>query len=261
VAQKKYIMKKIIVQITMLLAVVSSFTACKEKTVEQPVTPKLVRIENDDDKAEFGYNQAGQISTMTIKDNNNAIIVNYAFAYNNGKITEVAGAGHKWKYTYTGNLVSSIEVALTNNAIVRKYEYSYTNGKLMVQTEYASTLQGGLVPETKVSYAYTPAGNVSKSETFDYVNNAWLKSEEVRVTAYDSKQNASIHYENFPYLPNITFLTNNPLIEEHRTGNGSLYATVNYEYTYDNSGRVATRKMKHNVVGFPEAIYNTRYFY
>jgi len=255
-------MKKLIVQLTLGLAIVAGFTACKEKTVEQPSTPRVVKIENDDDKAEFGYNAAGQISSMTVKDNNGAVLVNYAFAYNAGKITEVAGAGHKWKYTYTGNLVTKIDVTTgINNVIVRRYEYTYANGKLSTQTESASNIQGGLILETKTQYAYTPTGNVSKTEIFDFINNGWVKSDEIRITAYDTKANATIQYENFPYLPNFNFLANNPLAEEHRTANGTIYATVAYEYTYDNSGRVATRKMKHQVIGMPLSEYNTRYTY
>jgi hypothetical protein len=253
-------MKKLILQITLGLAMVAGFTACKDKTVEQPRSSNVVKIENDDDKAEFGYNQAGQISSMTIKDNTGAILVNYAFAYNSGKITEVAGAGQKWKYTYTGNLVTKVEVTAAN-VVVRKYEYTYANGKLASQTESAKNVQGGLEFETKTQYSYTTAGNVSKAEVFDFINNGWVKSDEIRVTAYDNKVNATIQYENFPYLPNFNFVTNNPLVEEHRTPTGVVYATVNYEYTYDNSGRVVTRKMKHQVIGFPLEVYNTKYIY
>lgn len=243
-------------------------TSCKKKDDTTSLPPnnnvaKAVLLQYDDYVASISYNTNGTISKIETSGTSGPV-VNYNFSYNNNKISEITGeAQSKWVYTYTLDVVTKIELKNNMNQVIRKYEYTYSNNLLTEIKEYTwqSATNATLVPETKTSFYRNAAGNITKTEYYDYLNNNWVKSDESIAVSFDNKNNTITHLEFFPYLPTTNFTRNNPTKIETKSASGTLLETELYEYTYNTNNNPITRKKTIKSVGMPDFIQNTRISY
>jgi len=259
-------MKRTLLAIAAFVAITT--TSCKKK--DEPANSpgnnnlaKVVKIEYNDYLANISYNSNGTISKIETSGIATPA-VNYNFTYNNNKISEVtAGSQTKWVYTYTLDLVTKIELKNNTNQVLRRYEYTYANNLLTEIKEYTwqSATNATLVPETKTAFYRNTAGNITKTEYYDYLNNTWVKADESIAVSFDNKNNTITHLEFFPYLPTNNFTKNNPTKIEIKSSTGTLLETELYEYTYNASNNPITRKKTIKSVGMPDFIENTRISY
>jgi hypothetical protein len=225
-----------------------------------PQETRLKKMEMSDNYLEVSYNTDGTIALVTNRlSSNNSLSNSFSFSYSNGQLTEV-GYGPKWKYYYTNGQITKVETI--NDANVSRYliELTYAGGKIAEKKE--SLVNGTTVSNfMRSNYTYTAAGNLDKVEVFQFINQQWKKSEEIRFTAYDNHVNTTESFENYPWLPLSVFSTNNPLKQEYYDDQGTLLGTTTYVYTYNTAGLPATRTSTEKFIGFPEVVDVVKMYY
>lgn len=244
-------------------ALLIAFTGCR-KTAEpaQPIpgyAATLTRIQTDGDVLDISYNAGKQVASVTTRaagfPNDNV----YTFSYSNDVLTEVTFGG-KWKYYYSGGKIARIETL--NEAGVVRYQsvYNYTGDRITEKIE--SRVSGALVmPFMKTEYSYYASGDLFSKIVYEFINNDWKRSEEVVTDSYDNYTNITERFESLPFLPGYSFASHNPLHETWKDDQGQQIGTVEYEYTYNSSGRIATRKKTNRYNSFPDEVSNTTMFY
>jgi hypothetical protein len=251
----------------MMVAVVSiliATTSCKKNAYEYtPGTPAekttLTRIEKDGDITEAVYNSDGSIKSLKRSAANNNSLQDYVFSYDNGQLKEIDFGG-KWKYYYTGKLITSVETYNANGVIKYRSDFAYTNGRVSEKIQYRITSASSL-PDFKTLYHYTADGNVTRKELFQYVNNDWFKTEDIIIEQYDQYINASERFESYPYLPAGMFPPNNPIKEIWIDKDGTTTQTAYHVYTYDVNARPLTRKTTYKFTGFPDTFSDLKIEY
>lgn len=237
--------------------------ACKKETpapVVTPVNAHISRIDFDDAYAEAVYLADGNIHSVISKQLNGDTIAAYSFIYNNGKLAEVAFTG-KWKYSYEGDLLTKVETLNPLGEFRYRIEFTYASQRLAEKTEYILRTGQAPRPYIKTLYTFTAAGNISRKEIFEYVNAAWMKSEEINIPEYDQAPATSQAFEQSPYLPGNIFSTNNPLREIYTDNAGAVTLTIIHQYKYNAAGKTVERKSTYNYPGFPEVVTNTKMKY
>lgn len=249
--------------ISCLLLMLATVTiSCRKQStpVPQPVAASAItKIDRDGELQLISYNPDGTIHTVTLKQSGGSMVTNYLYQYTNGKLTEIDFGG-KWKYYYSGNLISSVETISNTGDVRYRFEFSYTNNLLTEKKEYL-VKNVSVKPYSKTIYTYTAAGNVSKTERFDYVNNDWRRAETYEIIEYDHHPNTSLHLENYPFLPLSYFSKNNPVRELFINDIGQQTGTVTHQYGYDNEGRPGARKTTYTNIGFPDGFVTTSFEY
>lgn len=261
-----------------LLTVVVLFSACTKEFEPAPTDPqnnpgngnekKLSKMEYDDGSyTSINYNTAGQIAKLTVVQKptpNNGTTV-YTLTYNGTKLTEmVSNDGYKFKYTYTGNDVTKVEMYAPNNSLMVYYEYTYKDGRLWRTDAYnIYGMPASNVPSVRFENEYYANGNLKKMVTYykNYTSGALQKTGEYEITEYDSKRNTSLIFENNPFIPMNNLIPNNPTKEKHYDEQGTVYATVTHSYTYDADGHPLTRTSVVKETGLPDETTITRFYY
>lgn len=244
-------------------ALLITFTGCR-KTADsaQPIpgyAATLNRIQTDGDVLDISYNAGKQVAAVTTRTAGYPDDNVYTFSYSGGLLSEVTFGG-KWKYYYNGDKIVRIETL--NEAGVVRYQsvYSYTGDRITEKIE--SRVNGvSVMPFMKTEYSYYASGDLSRKQVYQYINSDWKKTEEVVIDSYDNHMNITERFESFPFLPGYAFASHNPLHETWKDDQGQQLGTVEYEYTYDSSGRVATRKRTNRYNSFPDEVSNTTMFY
>lgn len=248
-----------------LLGLVLAITACK-KDDPAPVNPdpqqnRLTKVSNNFQSTELKYNPNGSMQSITMKDQNGTSILTYVFNYVADKISTVQSGAFKYKYTYTGNLVTNVEMYNALQDRVRMWEYSYTGNRLMLITEHGKGQPGEKKPYSRTAYTYNAAGNITRVVVHDYINNAWVYTGENILSAYDDKPNTSWPLEVYPYVPLLETNKNNPGKVELTDELANVVQTTLHTYTYDAKGRPLTRKTTIKTPGLPDDIIDTQYAY
>jgi hypothetical protein len=119
----------------------------------------------------------------------------------------------------------------------------------------------GEFPSFKTLYEYNADGNVSRKQLFSYINNMWLKDEEIVYVKYDHQVNTKEHLETYPYLPLTCFSVNNPLRENYLDANGQPVGLAVHEYEYDISGRPVSRKTTNSFIGYQDTYSISSFYY
>jgi hypothetical protein len=243
-----------------MMAMVS--ISCRKQSfpVPNPVPANgITKIYKNGDVQEVRYNADSTIHSVTLKQSGGGMVTNYLYRYTNGKLTEIDFGG-KWKYYYSGDLISSVETINNTGDIRYRFEFAYTNNLLTEKKEYLVN-NASVKPYTKTVYTYTQEGNISKTERFDYINNDWRRAETYEIIEYDHHPNTSLHLENYPFLPLSCFSKNNPVKELFINDIGQQTGTVTHQYGYDNEGRPGARKTTYSNIGFPDASVITSFEY
>lgn len=240
-----------------VLGVLLLTTACKKSPLpvipNEPAKPvaAMTRLEKDGDSWLTYYNEDGTIRQLIRKLADSSVFNNFDFVYANSKLQEVNSTG-KWKYYYTGDLISAIETFNNRGELRYRTEFTYANGKMLERTGYFANVNVPLKPDSRILFTYTADGNIAKKSFFDYVNDAWMKTEELHIVAYDNHPNIGEHLENFPYLPLGYYSVNNPVKEIYLTTQGQAYGTVEHAYAYNTADKPVERKSKYSYLGFPD---------
>lgn len=248
--------------ITVLLVVAVS--ACTKKTETPDTGPapitKLSKIEYDTYSVSINYTADGNIANIVNKDNDDPTqSTTYFFQYQDGRLSEISYGG-KWKYYYTDNKLVKVESYNENNVLRYRTDLVYTNNKVTEKIQSLVTALG-VRPSMKTLFHYNTQGNISKKEVWQFVNNDWLKNEDILYPEYDEHEEQSQSFDNYPYLPKGLFSINNPLKEIFTEADGTVAGTVTYKYTYDNKGRVSSINAHHAYTGFPAYEENAKLFY
>ena len=241
-------------------------TACN-KTVSPTPTPKptptnsaLSKMEVEGDTVNITYNSDGTIQKVVSQPPGNGAANTYVFSYESGKLKEVTFSG-KWKYTYNGEQLIKVETINTDGKTKYQSSFSYVNNRVDEIIEYRVIDLLGLVPKLKTKFQYYATGNVSKKEIFQYINNDWLKAEEISILEYDNKVNTGDRFEYLPLIPNIIFAQNNPLRERWQDAHGNINSDVEHQYVYDTNGRPLSKKTLYKSPGFPDISTEIKYQY
>jgi hypothetical protein len=247
-------MKKI-TQITVLIGSLLMLTmACSKTPAVTPLptppaaTPAVTRLEKDGDISEISYNGDGTIHNILANRRGTTAPTDYVFSYENGKLKEINFDG-KWKYTYTGNLLTLVQAYNNGGQLRFQYEFTYTNGSLTEKTEFLVSAAAGAAPKFKTKYYYGQDGNISKKEVFQFTNNAWMESEMILITEYDQYHNVTDALESFPYMPASSFSPNNPVRESYYD-KGLVTQIVEHAYTYDANGRTVRKNQPKSMQDF-----------
>ncbi len=236
-----------------LMMVVLMASACTKDPVPQippPANNPISRITMDDNIVDTRYNSDGSIHAFTLSGPGRTNLVDFVFSYENGRLKEVVYGG-KWKYYYTGNLISSVETYNEYGTLRYVTRFGYTNEKITEKLEWIVTAISEL-PSRKTKFSYNADGNISKKELYQFINGDWKKSEEIIPVKYDQKVNTREHLENYPYLPLSYFSVNNVLRENYFDDYGQPDGVAVHEYTYDIAGRPVSRKTTFSFIGFPD---------
>ena len=249
----------------MVMGLFLATTSCKKNAYTYPPgipadNTGVSKIEKNGEFSEVKYNADGSIQTIVRKQADGTVLTNYVFSYENGKLKEINFLA-RWKYTYTGDLLTQVETYNASGQLRYRYEFAYTNGQLTERTDYLINASTTGSPKFKTLYYYRADGNVSKKEIFEYLNDAWRKAEEVWITGYDQYVNVSDRFESYPYLPAHLFSPNNPLKEIWYDELGQTSQTVDHAYTYDVNGRPKTKTSTYRYPGFPDTGSETRIEY
>lgn len=251
------------------------FAACsKDSTPGTDPVPgsgkKLTRIEYDGGNYQnIQYNSNGSIGKITTHfeySGGNSQTIVYNFIYNGPLLSEIQlDNGSKYKYTYANQQVVKTETFNITGSLVSKFEYSYSNGKLS-RIEGFLRMQGGNIsttPSYRFDNSYYSNGNLQKLIQYyaDQTTGVLEKTDEIVFDQYDTKRNTTVLFESNPFLPAEILIPNNPLTETHYDANGTVQQTVTHSYTYDNEGNPVTRKTTTKMIGLPEEIDNTKFFY
>jgi hypothetical protein len=259
-------MKHLIRMASVLL--IMTVAACNKEPVTPEPTPdpnplpltKLSKLEYDDYAVTLTYNTDGNIANVINTDNDDPLQSRtYFFQYQGGKLNEITDGG-KWKYHYAGNQLTKVESYNENNVMKYQSEFVYTNNRVTERIESLVSANGPR-PTLKTIFQYNAQGNVSKKEMWQYTNNVWHKNEDILYPEYDTHEDQTSSFENFPYLPKGLFSANNPKKEIFVDVDGTITGTVTYTYVYDNKGRVSSIKSHHVFPGFPEYDENTKLSY
>lgn len=245
-----------------LVMVVFMAGACTKDPVQQiPAPPHnpISKVETDSSLVETSYNGDGSIHILTRRQTNGTNITHYVFSYENGRLKEIDFGG-KWKYNYTGNLISSVETYSESGVLRYIARYGYANDRVAEKTE-SLVSTAGEHPSFKTLYAYNADGNLSRKEVFYYINGAFAKNEEILFVKYDHNINTKEHLETYPYMPLTYFSVNNSLREKYLDENGQSVGSAVHEYAYDITGRPVSRKTTCSFIGFPDTYSVSAFHY
>jgi hypothetical protein len=165
------------------------------------------------------------------------------------------------KYTYPNANAIRIQVSAFGGLVTNRIVCIFENSRLKEYSIYDFNNINLPVPTDKFLFTYNAAGNITKQEVFEFINNTWVKAQDIIVTAYDTKPNLSANYEDVPFLLETKLLTNNPLSVEYKWPNGQLNKKMNYTYTYNTNGNKTTAKIVTQTNGIPDIIENRKYLY
>lgn len=245
-----------------LMLAVLMVSGCTKDPVQQippPVSNPISKIETDNAIVETSYNVDGSIHSFTRSGAGGTNLRNYVFSYENGRLKEVVFGG-KWKYNYTGNLISSVDTYNESGVLRYAIRFTYVNDKITEKLEVLVTAAAEF-PSLKTRYTYNTDGNISRKELFQFVNNDWKKTEEVIPVKYDHNVNTREHLETYPYLPLTYFSVNNVVRENYLDENGQPQGLAVHEYVYDISGRPVSRKTTLSFIGFPDTYSASSFHY
>lgn len=264
-------MKKLQQTIVAASLVLIALSSCKKEATNQSgsgpgtgpinMVHKVSKIEHENDYSEISYNMDGSVTSIASKLTNGTSTGTLAFNYDGTKIKEATYKAIKLKYTYTGGFVTGVETINGVGVITHRNEFVYTNALLTEMIEHWPSGTTGLKPFYKTVYTYNNAGNITKAESFDIINNAWVKTGEMAIQEYDNKYNTSSNFEYFIYLPNVNFCTNNPLKEEYKDPLGVIVQTVTHAYLYDGSNRPTQRITTTKVPGLADMVETIKFYY
>jgi hypothetical protein len=243
----------------------AALTACQKPVDDVPapppqVVPRISKINYTNERVSYVYNTDGTLKETVTRTNAGAETVKLEYSYESGKLKEARSGGIKLVYTYPD--ASTIQVASKGITGITNYssEYKFDGSRLVewIQYTYGSGMKQ---PDHKVVHMYNNAGNIIKSEHYEHTGAAWMRYETVDVK-YDDKRNYTSHVDNMPYhLGQIRILSNNPVKEEYRDINGSIFKTVTYQNTYDASGRKTRSVIKTVEDGVPDDTETITYEY
>jgi hypothetical protein len=247
-------------QLLMMMVLLAG--ACTKDPVQQvppPTHNQISKVETDAGIVDITYNNDGSIHMFTRRQSNGPDLNNFVFNYENGRLVEV-NFGGKWKYIYSGNLITSIETYNESGVLRYAVRFNYTNDKIVEKTSVLLSAAGEF-PSFKTLYEYNADGNVSRKQLFSYINNMWLKDEEIVYVKYDHQVNTKEHLETYPYLPLTCFSVNNPLRENYLDANGQPVGLAVHEYEYDISGRPVSRKTTNSFIGYQDTYSISSFYY
>ncbi len=251
--------------VTVLSLVLLTCMSCKKSTTDQtPVNntaSNISKIEHSTDYSEISYNTDGTVKSISTKLSSGNLTGTLNFIYDGNKLKEAAYGSIKLKYTYTAGFVTKVETLNGAGSMTHKNEFSYVNNKLAEVTEYWPNGSGGLLSYGKEKFTYNNTGNITKTEYFDYLNNAWVKTGEISMVEYDNKINTTSGLEDFGFLPGINLSSNNPLKEEHKNELGTIVLTIQHVYVYDGNGRPIQRTSTTKIPGAADNIEVTKFYY
>lgn len=233
---------------------------------------RLVKIAYDDGSyAQIQYNSANLPSKMTLVENNNAGGTDtyvYNLYYASDKLVEMTGSdGVKFRYTYTDNNITKIEILTSANVVVGYYAYTYGADNRLIRTDIHTMGISGTGPDPnpymRYETSYYPNGNLEKMIVYykNQQNNNLEKGSEYQLLTYDDKRNTAMVFESNPYLPLYVPLPNNPLTEKHLGAAGQQFGSATHTYTYDAQGYPLTRRSVVKEDGFPDEVTEATFTY
>ncbi|SJZ66647.1 hypothetical protein [Sediminibacterium ginsengisoli] len=199
------------------------------------------------------YNTDKTIKKVTsLNDPSTPGIAIYNLVYTSGVLTEMNGLIDDIKYTYTGGIVTKMDVSSLLSNVSGTYDFTYKNGFLTQLDSYLKTSPPGLPPSMRFVYEYSANGNVQKMSIYFYkdASKTLEKEEVVEYSDYDDKNNTIIMFDHAAYFPlQKPVALNNPGKETRYDNTGKVTETTIYTYTYDNTGNPVKRTAVTKVPG------------
>jgi hypothetical protein len=228
-------MKKIVIVLSMLVAVVSCKKTDEIVTPQNPLANKIKTIEYEHTIDSFQYNGNQQLAIMSSKEKATGFITRSNFTYKGNLIEKVSVGGATFSYSYPSAANNVIDLALfvSTNPNIR-YNITKANGKIneVVQANINGSV---ILPTDKIVFVYDNKGNISKQQIFQKTLTSWELVEEGFFT-YDDKPNTTSRFEFFAAVLNEDLMTNNPIKIDWKAPNGAIIKTTTYNYTYNSKG-------------------------
>lgn len=248
-------MQRIQPKLTAFLLLIIMAVACKRENLrddsKQPVKKtKLTQIKHEFGQIDVTYNEDGSVGE-TMLSNLRGYLEKGAFQYEGKQLQTLSVNGVTFKYGYENNRISSIDVFPEPGTLTERYEYVYSNNlpaERIKLVKVSNSTQ--MVPYSKIKYTFSPAGNLQKAQTYFWFFGGWNGAGEVVTYEYDNKENTLSHLEAEPFLPENTFMKNNPLKEVYTTALGDTTKTITHSYTYNQFQQPVSRQTVVSAVNY-----------
>jgi len=212
--------------------------ACKKPIGEDRPAPtnRLSKIVYEQNNVSYEYDNNGRLKSSTFRAADNTLIGKTEYEYSNGRLAQSVSGNARLVYSYPNN--QTIRIELRNGNTTRySFEYKITGNQINEWIQYGHGT-GAAVPEEKHVYTYNSAGNIIKTENYEYNGGQWELYEVINTVQYDNRQNYTSHHEAIMYyIGDRAVLANNPVKQEYRAPDGQLFKTLTYQHTYDAQGR------------------------
>ena len=229
-------------------------SSCKKKdNTNQPFNPhvRLTSAVFQDKRVNYFYNTDGSLNRAEILDRNNEVVSWFDYSYTNGRLTSVSTWLFQITCTYPEANTTRINFRNSVGDTILKMDCIMENNRLREWIEYSYSF-GTARPVERTVYTYNAAGNIGKKEFYQMENGGWFKYEDVNYVQYDNYTNHTSYVQEVPFFVGIrAFQRNNPLRAEHRALDGTLLKTVEYQYSYDNTGRISRSQIITTEAGQP----------
>ncbi|MBS4066784.1 MAG: hypothetical protein KGZ74_19635 [Chitinophagaceae bacterium] len=257
-----FITRPLVLLVTIFLFV---FTSCKKDPEPAPsFTGKIAEYKTADESIRFEYNANGDVQK---------VFLNYDVITSSDNVT----------YTVKYHADKKIDELVSSNGVVVKV--SYSNGKLsktevfegadkIAITEFTyngTVLQSGSIsyvygievfPFVKFDYAFTPAGNVSRTDVSMY--NPLTTDLEYAgqiIKQYDTKINPFKGISDLMLTLWQLPTTNNVIKEEHFDENGMPNETIETTYVYNEQGYPVKATIRETQPGQQTVVATATYSY
>jgi hypothetical protein len=250
-----------------LVIVAVLISSCEDdNTISKKPTLRPLRIEEVAYKREIIYNAAGQVAQVLTESempDKQIISTVQEFEYDqNGKIvSSLIDNDRRYEYNWDGEKISKTEEKV-NGVSTYRYLFSYqSNGmvKEMLSYKYEGT-NVNLIG--KVTYAFSPDGNISSVKEFSFSDGAYLLASIVEYDRYDNSPSADSHFDFHTLNPGLQLHKNNPGRMVQKNKNGVAYSIEDYVYEYGTNGYPVKRESTLTFLHIGSTgSYETRYFF
>lgn len=249
--------------IALAFVICLAFTSCRKKDKIEVSTPQLVKIEQDGGHVlSMSYNADRTISKITTVDGD--LLEDTHITYNAEKKPILGTTStHRLKFVYENGKLKRINTVYTDSDELLGYlEFTYMNDRLS-QTLISANVNGQIIGETKLIYAYYPNGDVKQISVagLDPQDNTFSVLS-IHRFEYDQRTNpllaASQFFSGFDWNPSAHNITKELILN----ANEEVQETISTTYTYDaKTGMPLTAIEKSQPLGGEPSTITKRFTY
>lgn len=242
---------------------------CASCEDDAPVKDKQfrpLRIEEVAYKRELVYNDAGQIvkviSESDMPDQQKiTTIQEFEYAPDGKILRSVMDNERVYEYTWDRDRIIKTEEFVKGVASGR-YLFSYQANGLIKEMQTFLYEQGAPKLKGKLTYAFSPDGNVSSVMEFGFQDSAFSLASIYEYDNYDNNPSVDSYFDFHTLNTGMQLHKNNPGRMVSKNKNGIAFSIEDYVYTYDDRGLAIKRETTLTFLHIGSTgSYETRYFF